>query len=315
MNDNVTISICIPAYKNVTFLRRLLDSIVIQSYKDYEVIVSDDSPDESVAEFIKGYTGIARLKFNRNAVSLGTPENWNECIRNASGKWIKIMHDDDWFIDSDSLSEFHAAIAAHPETGLIYSSYITVNAATNFQKLKAAPSWRRRVLASNPATLISSNIIGPPSAVIYKADSQFYFDKNLKWLVDIDFYYRYLNSYSTYYIDKPLVNIGMNEFQVTQQSSMVREVEIPEYFTFFNKAGYINLRNILVYDAWWRLFRNLKISSVQDIYDAGYKGSCPEILKRIIRFQTLFPSGLLSIGIASKILMFIHYTLHRSILR
>ena len=315
MNDSVTISICIPAYKNVTFLKRLLDSIAIQSYNDYEVIVSDDSPDESVAKFIKDYTGIYRLKFKRNDISLGTPENWNECIRNASGKWIKIMHDDDWFFDRNSLSEFSNAIAAHPETGLIYSSYFTVNAETNYQKLITAPSWRRRVLASNPATLISSNIIGPPSAVIYRADPQFYFDRKLKWLVDIEFYYRYLNSFTSHYIDKPLVNIGMNEFQVTQQSSMVREVEIPEYFAFFNEAGYKNLKNILVYDAWWRLFRNLKIRSLQEIFDAGYHGNCPEILKRIIRFQTLFPYTLLSIGIVSKILMFIHYTLHRSILR
>src|SRR5688572_13377260 len=232
MKDGVIISICIPAYKNVAFLKRLLDSIAIQTYKDYEVIICDDSPDETVAEFIKTYAGVGRLLFKRNAVSLGTPENWNECIRNAYGSWIKIMHDDDWFTDTNSLLSFYNGIVAHPQAGLIYSAYITVNEETNYQKRITASSWRRRLLKGNPSTLISANIIGPPSAVIYKADSQLYFDKNLKWLVDIEFYYRYLKSYGSDYIDKPLVNIGMNEFQVTQQSSMVREVEIPEYFIF-----------------------------------------------------------------------------------
>lgn len=315
MNYSITISICIPAYKNVTFLKRLLDSISAQSYKDYEVIVCDDSPDESVAEFIKRYTGIDRLRFKRNAASLGTPENWNECIRKASGKWIKVMHDDDWFIDSRSLSEFYAAIVAKPEAGLIYSSYVNVYAKTNRRKLITAPSWRRRLLKSDPATLISSNIIGPPSAVIYKADSLFYFDKNLKWLVDIEFYYRYLKSYSSHYISKPLVNIGMNEFQVTRQSSRVREVEIPEYFIFFKKAGFHNLRHIVVYDAWWRLIRNMQIRSVQEIFDSGYEGSVPEVLKGMIKFQALFPSRLLAIGIASKILMFFRYVLTMRIAR
>ena len=117
----------------------------------------------------------------------------------------------------------------------------------------------------NPYTLISTNIIGPPSAVIYKNDTQFVFDDKFKWLVDIEFYARYQLTHGSLYVPRPLVNIGLNEFQVTKQSSLVREIEIPEYFRFFSKAGFGQLNNIMVYDAWWRLFRNLKIKSAADI--------------------------------------------------
>jgi glycosyltransferase involved in cell wall biosynthesis len=53
MDDFPLISICIPAYKRIEFLQRLFDSIAIQTYKGYEVIITDDSPDEVVATFVK----------------------------------------------------------------------------------------------------------------------------------------------------------------------------------------------------------------------------------------------------------------------
>ena len=46
------ISICIPTYKSGTKLERLLDSIKIQTFSDYEVVVSDDSPDDSMKKII-----------------------------------------------------------------------------------------------------------------------------------------------------------------------------------------------------------------------------------------------------------------------
>ena len=44
------ISICIPAYNRTTYLKRLFESIVDQVFKDFEVIVSDDSPNDSVKD-------------------------------------------------------------------------------------------------------------------------------------------------------------------------------------------------------------------------------------------------------------------------
>jgi glycosyltransferase involved in cell wall biosynthesis len=53
--DNPFISICIPAYKRTNYLKRLLDSIVLQNFHDFEVIISDDSNDNSVSELIHDF--------------------------------------------------------------------------------------------------------------------------------------------------------------------------------------------------------------------------------------------------------------------
>lgn len=310
MSKEIFISICIPAYKNVAFLKRLLDSITIQTYSHFEVIICDDSPDESVSDFVKTYTAVNNINYHRNDSSLGTPENWNECIRRAKGEWIKIMHDDDWFAGADSLLTFVGAINNNPSVDFIYSSYYSVGADNNRQ-LSTHFSWREKMMHRNPYTLISTNIIGPPSAVIYKNDPRFEFDRKFKWLVDIEFYARYLSAHKSLYLPHPLINIGLNEFQVTKQSSLVREIEIPEYFQFFSKAGFKQLNNIMVYDAWWRLFRNLKIKSAADIEQSGYKGLIDPKLLSIIKFQSVFPQLFLKSGVFSKILMFVHFIFNR----
>ena len=47
--------------------------------------------------------------YYKNIKVLGTPENWNESIRKAKGAWIKLMHDDDWFANENSLQKFYEA--------------------------------------------------------------------------------------------------------------------------------------------------------------------------------------------------------------
>ena len=88
----VHLSICIPAYKNTTHLERLLESVKQQSFCDFEVVITDDSPDDTVQQLVSTFANSLPIRYFRNQQQLGTPENWNESIRHANGKWIKIMH-------------------------------------------------------------------------------------------------------------------------------------------------------------------------------------------------------------------------------
>ena len=70
---NPKVSICIPAYKQLAILRKVLDSILIQSFENYEVIISDDSPDYGVELLIGEFDFKGRLKYSRNQTALGSP--------------------------------------------------------------------------------------------------------------------------------------------------------------------------------------------------------------------------------------------------
>lgn len=306
MNHVPLISICIPAYKRDDFLRRLLDSVKIQSFKSYEVIITDDSPDDSIKKLCETYTGLIPIRYSRNDKALGTPENWNEAIRRANGKWIKLMHDDDWFSDEQSLGHF-ADIALKGQDSFIISAYRNIHSGTGEQEQVFVSTYRWRALLKDPVTLLSKNIIGPPSVTMHPNRKNLSYDTQLQWLVDMDFYIRILSEMKPVYINKPLVNIGINDQQVTKYSSRVREVEIPEHFHLLEKTGEKHLSNLMVYDAWWRLIRNLSIKNEDDIRTAGYHGSISPFIIKIIRFQSRISPKLLKMGPLSKAFMLACY--------
>lgn len=303
--SNVLISICIPAYKRTDFLRRLLDSISIQTFRDFEVIVTDDSPTDDVALLCNKFENSFKLLYHKNVNSLGTPENWNEAIRKASGTWIKIMHDDDWFSEKDSL-RFFAEAAQNTINDFIFSSYNNVFLAQEKSSKVSPSSFRLRQLKRNPVSLLSRNIIGPPSVTLTRNISHLFYDKNLKWLVDIDFYCIMLTNKNFSHIDRYLVNVGMSRDQVTAYCHTNPDVEIPENFYFLHKTGTKNLRNILVYDAWWRLLRNFNITS--ELHLKGYvNAEWPSIILLLVKDLGRVPLWILKMGIFSKIFMTLSY--------
>ena len=81
------ISICIPAYQQADKLQILFQSIEIQSCRDFEVIVTDDSPDDAVEKLCL-QPHVFKVIYRRNLQALGSPENWNSAISMATGEPI-----------------------------------------------------------------------------------------------------------------------------------------------------------------------------------------------------------------------------------
>lgn len=303
------ISICIPAFKRTHFLKRLLDSIAIQTYKDYNVIVSDDSASEEVEDLCSIYSNKMNLHYYKNSLALGTPENWNEAIKKATGDWIKLMHDDDWFTDNTSLQKF--ANATDKSADFIFAAYNNVFEDKKVTKPVFLNSFYKRAMIQNPVTLIAKNIIGPPSVVMHKNDQKYWYDKNVKWVVDMEFYIRFLQTSNCYYINQPLINVGLNKEQVTQYTFGVPKVHLQENFYLLNKVGEKNLHNIIVFDAWWRLLRNFKVKNILYIREIGYEGPIPKKIIEIISFQNKIPSFTLKFGVLSKILMTVCFAISK----
>ena len=133
------ISVCIPSFQRVEYLERLLTSIRQQTYGHFEVVLSDDSPDDSVKDLLKKYTDLP-IRYFHNIPAAGTPMNWNLAIEKAKGDWIKIMHDDDWFSSPGSLERF--ANEALESKSLFLFSILKVH--TGGRKRTSAQSYRGR---------------------------------------------------------------------------------------------------------------------------------------------------------------------------
>jgi glycosyltransferase involved in cell wall biosynthesis len=300
------ISICIPAYKRTHFLKRLLLSIENQSYTNYEVIISDDSNDHSVEELLKDFNGKFEIKYFKNEKALGTPANWNHAISKATGQWIKLMHDDDWFANQHSLEKFALATNNNIKK-FIFSAYTNRTELTNDIEKKFFNENLKTSILKNPLLLLAKNIIGPPSVTLFHNSIKEKYDEGLKWRVDIEYYIRNISKGIEFtYINDPLINVGVSESQVTNYCLNVPSVEIPEMYILISKYGTNPLKNIMVYDAYWRILRNTHINSKHKLESFG-QTEWPAVFLNMVELQSKFNQNTLRNGVLSKTLMSISY--------
>jgi glycosyltransferase involved in cell wall biosynthesis len=302
------ISICIPAYKNEDYLLRLLDSIRIQSFQDFEVVISDDSPDDRLFSIIEPYRKHFHVHYVKNHVPLGSPANWNHSISMARGQWIKIMHDDDWFANESALEQF-AVVAKDSGVDFVFSGFYEVDVITNEKKESIISGFHLKKLQSNPLYLFRTNYIGHPSTTMIRNKTRQWFDEKIKWVVDFEFYIRLLKDCRQFRaIRKPLVNIGISEEQITKAVFRNPDVEIPENLYLLHKVGMHTCSNIFVYDYFWRFIRNLGIRDEKDMrtYTTD-ELQIPFVLKKMIRVQRWISLSFLRIGVVSKTMMFLNW--------
>ncbi len=186
------VSICIPAFRQPTLLRQVLRSVADQTFQDCEVVVTDDSPDASVEEVVTEFQDLLDIHYYRNEQRLGSPENWNEAVRRSQGDYIKILHHDDWFYDAESLGHFVSMLDECPSAALGFGFTLVwdVNQGHHWVNDPSASVVAR--IRRDPSQLFFGNRIGAPSATIFRRAAFTGFDRNLKWLVDVEFYVRLL---------------------------------------------------------------------------------------------------------------------------
>lgn len=282
------VSLCIPTYNQVDSLRKVLDSIAIQDFVDYEIIITDDSPDDAVSQLLRGYSFKGEIRYLRNSVRKGSPENWNEAIRHASGDYIKVLHHDDWFTGSDSLSRYVALLEDAPEADFAFSATRIVDYRDGSTRLHIPSSEQIEMLRSEPTSLFLGNFVGGPSATLHRSSSMQFYDKNLKWLVDIDFYIRLLQENNSFAYTEEVLIATLDEapHRITVECQNDPRIEIFEYCYLFEKIENDlddTRREQYVSYLDGRLEQS-NVVSVREIRASGFEGSLPrELSPKILR--------------------------------
>jgi glycosyltransferase involved in cell wall biosynthesis len=229
------VSICIPTYNQIKHLKNTIESILNQSFKDYEIIISDDSTSDEVYNLIKEYNDLFSFQYFRHNPSLGSPQNWNYAISKAKGKFIKIMHHDDWFTNSDALLKMIEHTKNHPNS-LIFAGIKGDIPKENRSYVNLPSKEVILKIVKDPFELVWGNFIGPPSAILFP-NINVKFDKNLIWLVDIEFYINLLisNNLSLRYIPDVFFENIMDDHNITNKCFQNKELELKEFNYIFNK--------------------------------------------------------------------------------
>ena len=244
MSNTIPVSICIPTYNQTKYLRKTLDSIVAQTYKDFELIISDDSSSEDVSQLLNDYRDKLSFHYVRNTPGLGSPQNWNHAISLAKGKWIKIMHHDDWFSETDALEKMMLVADKNPDS-LIFAGIKGEFAREKRSYVNLPSQTKIEELQNDPFSLIWANVIGPPSAILFP-NNVVKFDKSLLWLVDIEFYLQLLLKHQLrlVYIEEVLFENCPDDHNITNICFQNKQLELKEfnyiYNNFSSNSSFIN---------------------------------------------------------------------------
>ena len=185
------VSICVPTYENPVEVKRLVDSVREQTFQDYEIIITDDSKDNRIENYIFALqtekdSVAAKIRYYHNEKPLGHIYNWNEAISHAKGELIKIMFSDDWFTYPDSLEKMVIMLQKHPEAGMAFCGSMQVSEKSSYSRKPEAGYVEK--LQQDYRYVFISNQIGAPSDILYRRDLDVMFDENSNWASDVFLY-------------------------------------------------------------------------------------------------------------------------------
>lgn len=92
------VSVVVPNYNHGPFLKRRIDSVLQQSFQDYEIIILDDCSTDNSREIIESYRGHPKVSgIVYNSENSGSPfRQWTKGLQLAKGDWVWIAESDDW---------------------------------------------------------------------------------------------------------------------------------------------------------------------------------------------------------------------------
>ncbi|HPO73378.1 MAG TPA: glycosyltransferase family A protein, partial [Armatimonadota bacterium] len=111
-------SVIIPAYNRARFLPECLESVLAQTFTDWECIIVDDGSTDGTRELVAEYVrrdSRFRYHWQENA---GASAARNAGIERARGEWIAFLDSDDWYYP-DALAHFHAAASRFAEVQIV----------------------------------------------------------------------------------------------------------------------------------------------------------------------------------------------------
>ena len=121
-------SIAIPAFK-AKYLKECIDSILAQTYKDFELIIVNDASPENIDSVVKPYLSQAKIRYYKNEKNFGSVNvvgNWIKCLSFASGEYFLLMGDDDKLC-SNCLEEYAKLIDAFPQCKVYHTRTWQIN--------------------------------------------------------------------------------------------------------------------------------------------------------------------------------------------
>lgn len=212
----VKVSVIVPTYNRASLIARAVDSILAQTFKDFEVIIIDDGSKDNTKEVLKPYEGKIKYIYQNNG---GISKARNRGIQESSGTYIAFLDSDDYWAP-EKLAVQAKVLDENRNVGIVYARMPIVNEHGDILGMKP-----NGVSGKNFQELLRVWGDLPTSSVMTRRecfDRVGVFDDDLPPMEDIDMWLRIAHSYELYEVEgKVLAYYWRHDHQITQDQIKV----------------------------------------------------------------------------------------------
>lgn len=227
---NQMISVIMPSYQHEEYIGETIDSVLNQSYENFELIIVDDGSTDGTKEVIKQYND-QRIRFYEQD-NQGAPETINRGISLAKGEYISIINSDDTYHPERLSSLMETAI--NEDAAFIFTNLSFIN--EKGKQLETHSEWYENLISiynnrkSLEETFFAGNIAITSSNFFFKSEilDEIGLFNSYRYVHDYDFILRVLHRYPdkfVYLSDKKLLSYRLHETNTISDSSTMPRIE------------------------------------------------------------------------------------------
>lgn len=195
------VSVIIPTYNRALMLKRAIESLIKQQYKNIEIIVVDDGSEDETEDIIVALDD-PRIQYIKSEGNNGVSFARNIGLRKASGEYIAFLDSDDVFFLNKIREQVDLLEEITPPPGMVFTNYWEVGE----DKHLAVKGSIASGFVSTVNKFSSEVKSGPTGWVITRGCFKEigFFDEELRTLEDVDYFVRILNRFPVYFLNKAL---------------------------------------------------------------------------------------------------------------
>jgi glycosyltransferase involved in cell wall biosynthesis len=212
--SNPKVSVLIPAYNYAQYLPEAIESVLAQTYFDFELIIVDNCSTDNTEDIVRKYSlQDQRIQYIKNQENIGMFRNYNQALLYAKGDYIKFLNADDTLLPH-ALDSFMTVFKKYKDIQLVTSHKQLIGEQNSIVYQKKIGHIEAE--AAIISVLLEGNWIGEPTTVMFKKNLTLgLFDHSLLYFADIDMWLRILSIGNLYVINDILSTFRMHPNQGT----------------------------------------------------------------------------------------------------
>lgn len=208
VENNPKVSVCIPNYNGSQYIENAIQSVLNQSYTNFELIIVDNCSTDNSIEVINKFSD-PRIKIYRNPTNIGMVKNWNKCISLASGEYLCLLSHDD-VLEKDMLMKESKVLDLNPNVGFVFSLVKFINSKGEILNRSTLFFNTQHISIMKGETFFKKNVcenmVFMPSVMVRKECYRTLgnFDETTSYTCDWEMWLRISLHYDVAFIPEPL---------------------------------------------------------------------------------------------------------------